>query len=349
MVSIYDGIAIAFVIAVIAFVSLYVFIILKRRQSKPSDGVQLGYWKINGYNEDGSVFTPFEGRLAEVTKWLLVPDAIKAFETIVIPGIKQRIDMMKEGDEKTNLEGAINALLRFMLDKRCHLYLMKTKDDQKELFVHYGNKKEELPSLLDYASSANESTESIALGPQTEHFLNGRLDSLPGEFPCFGDYKQFGPFQVHMFIPYERGKMKLTDTQEEERKQQILDLKGLGQVMGFLPAALNFENVLKVKNDKIKSLNIENRDLRRDIQMANTELGIARRIIDRFSPEGRNSKALINPSKFNIFDVTVQLMCTLLCGALFGFLAGPTLGVPVALVGVVIGYGIASLITYWRG
>lgn len=328
-------------------IALYVGLLWLRAHAKPCDGVQLGPHEIRGRIGSGKTFVPFTGNLAEVTDWFFVSEVKQAFKETIIPTIEKRISNVKDTSQQENLKEAVKTFENLFLKEVCRIYIMRSGSfGHKEMFVQYGDVTR---SLDDYASHSTAAHNSLSFGPVTEHYIDGRIDTLPGIVRTSERYKQFGPFVIHMYLPFERGTEKPSDEQQKKAEQIMTALTGLAQLIAFTPSALNFHNIIKVLEKDNKNLNIENHELQVRIAAKNNEVNLARSTMGDLQPDGGETK-MPDYGKFKPVDLAIQFVSLLLFGALFGFLGGPTfVGVAMALVGSVVGYGVSIVLINWRG
>jgi hypothetical protein len=326
----------------------YVGYVWLRAHSKPCDGVQMGPYEIRGRIGSGKTFVPFFGNLAEVTDWFFVSEVKSAFKETIIPDVQKRINSVEDQTEKDNLKGALETLDNLFFKEKCRLYMMRSGSfgGVKDLFVQYGDITR---SLDDFASHSIASRNSVSLGPVTEHYVEGRIDTFPGEIHTSEDYKQFGPFIINMYLPFERGAEKLSGEQQKEAEKVMTALTGLAQLIAFIPSGLNFHNILKVKDEEVHNLNLENHDLQRRIAAKNNEINLARSTMGDLQPDGGEAK-MPDYGRFKAVDLALSLVALLMFGALFGFLGGPTfIGVAMSLIGSIVGYGVSLILISWRG
>ena len=314
-----------------------------RAHSKPCDGVQLGPYEIRGRVGSGKNFTAFLGNLAEVTDWFFVSNIKTIFEETLIPDINRRIDFVKDTKEKETLKASLETLKGMFLKETCRLYIMRSSSfGVKDMFVQYGDIKK---SLDDFASHAEKSHTTLSFGPTTEHYVEGRMDTLPGKVTPTNEYKQFGPFMIHMLFPFERGAEKLSDEQLKTAEKVMVALAGLGQLISSIPSGITFHNIIKVKDEQIKNLNLVLDDMRKEMGAMNTEVNAARFNQNTFQPDGGAAKVPYG-GKFKAVDLAIQLVGLLAFGGFFGWLSNSWAG---ALIASVVGYGAALMLINWRG
>jgi F0F1-type ATP synthase assembly protein I len=324
----------------------YVALLWYKQHSKPCDGVQMAPYEIRGRIGLGRTFEPFYGNLVEVTDFFFVSKVKASFEP-VIAEINKRISNIPDASQKANLMEGLKTLDHLFLKNACRLYILGSGIwGDKDLFVQYGDVTK---SLADYASHATRSRNSISFGPVTEHYVEGRIDSFPGRIETEGEFKQYGPFYIHMFLPFDRGTDAPSTEQLKIAEDVMKALSGLAHLIGYIPTSLALQNTSKVKDEAIKSLNIENHELQREVGAKTAEINLARKVMRNLQPDGKNNE-MPNLGKFRAVDLVIQFICLLLFGALFGFLGGPTfVGVAVALIGSLVGYGVGLLLVSWRG
>jgi hypothetical protein len=327
----------------------YVFLLWYRAHSKPCDGVQMGPYEIRGQRGHTRTHKRFVGNLVEVTDWFFVSEVKAAFEENVIPSIKSQIGQVKDAGRKQVLEDSLKCLSEVFSKETCRLYIVRSGlFGKKELIVQYGDVSK---SLEYFASHDEQSKNTISFGPVTEHFVDGRMDSLPGVVKPPDRYRQFGPFSIHMYLPFEGIAEKPTAEQEAKAVEVMTSLSALGAIIAYIPSALSIKNLLKVKDEEIKNVNRENHELQKRIGALSAELNLARFTLGSLQPDG-GKPWNISSSHFRAVDLAVQMVCLVVFAAVFGFLGGPSfVGVCLALVGAVVGFGVlmalARPLAFW--
>jgi hypothetical protein len=115
MVDFYSIIPVIVFVTVFVGLAVYIFMLWLRAHSKPCDGRQMGPYELRGRIGDGRLFDPYFGNLAEVTDWFFVTAVKKAFDSNIIPAIRNRITELSDQKEKENLEAALKTLSNLFL------------------------------------------------------------------------------------------------------------------------------------------------------------------------------------------------------------------------------------------
>jgi hypothetical protein len=125
-------------------------------------------------------------------------------------------------------------------------------------------------------------------------------------------------------------------------------LANLAAVIKLMPSVLYNYHIVKQLKDEIK--NLKHVILRYRIRFAakNAQLNGMIETMENYHPTSGPEPSTFSKNT-SVIDFAIQLAFPLICGAIFGYLGGPSfVGVSLALLGVVIGSCVGAVLSHWR-